>query len=178
MDRKREAGIPKKKGSSILKKALAIDNSRCTGCRNCELACSVEHTQTFNPRRSRIQVLKKEKRDIIMPVVCLQCENPLCQEACPTGAIHRNEEEILTVNPNSCIGCGNCVNACIYGGIAIDPITLKAIKCDLCGGNPACVEACEYDAISVVTLDGDGLRERAQGVGDLAKKYGLVREEA
>lgn len=113
-----------------------------------------------------------------MPVVCLQCENPLCQEACPTGAIHRNEEGILTVDPNSCIGCGNCVNACIYGGIAIDPITLKAIKCDLCGGDPACVEACEYDAISVVALDGDGLRERVQGVGDLPKKYGLVREEA
>jgi len=137
----------------------------------------VEHTKTFNPRRSRIQILKKEKEDIIMPVVCLQCENPLCEEACPTGAIHLDTNGILTVNPDDCIGCGNCVTACIYGGIAIDPVTLKAIKCDLCGGDPACVKACEYDAIRLVELNREGLTARVQALGDLPKKYGLVREE-
>ncbi|MGV9169581.1 MAG: 4Fe-4S dicluster domain-containing protein [Promethearchaeia archaeon] len=172
-----EAGILHKKGSSTLKKALAVDNSRCTGCRNCELACSVEHTGTFNPRRSRIQILKKEKSNITMPVVCLQCEDPLCEEACPTGAIHRDAEGILTVEHNSCIGCMNCVTACIYGGIAMDPVTFKAIKCDLCGGNPVCVKACEYDAISIIELDKEGLTERATKLDDLPKKYGLVREE-
>ncbi|NHJ13763.1 MAG: 4Fe-4S dicluster domain-containing protein [Candidatus Thorarchaeota archaeon] len=159
-------------------KILAIDIEKCTGCRNCELACSISHTGTFNPRRARIQVIKEEKRDLVVPVVCLQCETPLCEQACPNGAIQRNEYGALYVNDDTCIGCQNCVTACIYGGIEIDPRSRKAIKCDLCGGDPACVKACDYGAITFVESGPKGRLERSKGVEVLSPFFEVNLAEA
>lgn len=103
----------------------------------------------------------------MVPMVCLQCKVPLCEQACPNGAISYNEKGTLVVDHKLCIGCENCVTACVYGGIEIDPHTLKAIKCDLCWGDPACVKACDYGAISLVEAKQDGLKDRRKGV-DLA----------
>ena len=160
-----------------LKSFLAIDLNKCTGCRNCELACSAERTKSFNPRRSRIQILKDEVRNLVVPMVCLQCEDPLCEQACPNGAISYNEKGTLIVDSEVCIGCMNCVTACIYGGIEIDPKTLKAIKCDLCGGNPACIKACEYGAISLVDTKSKGLKARRLGIDVAYQTVGMKTEE-
>ncbi len=96
-------------------------------------------------------------------MVCLQCEKPLCQEACPNGAIMENEHGILFVEKDICIGCLNCVTACIYGGIGMDPVTRKAVKCDLCRGDPACVKACQYGAIKLLSVT-EGIHQRKKGV--------------
>ncbi|MDF1537499.1 MAG: 4Fe-4S dicluster domain-containing protein [Candidatus Thorarchaeota archaeon] len=147
-------------GAKGLEHVLAIDYEKCTGCRNCELACSVAHYNEFSPSRARIQVIKQETRNIVAPVVCLQCASPLCQKACPNEAIVKNEYGILYVKSDTCIGCGNCVAACVYGGITIDPKTKKAIKCDHCSGDPACAKACEYGAITYETKDGLQVRHK------------------
>ncbi len=160
-----------------MEKVLAIDYEKCTGCRNCELACSVVHTQTFNPARSRIQILKDELVNMVAPIVCLQCETPLCKNACPNGAIVENEHGILYVDSNICVGCLNCVTACIYGGISMDPKTKKAIKCDHCGGEPRCVPACEYGAI-VYKDKKEGLEIRKSGTKPLTDQLGIVKEVA
>ena len=160
-----------------MKEILTIDLELCTGCRNCELACSVRHTQSFNPKRSRIQILKDEVKNLIVPMVCLQCEKPLCQEACPNGAIVENEHGILYVKQDACIGCMNCVTACIYGGIAIDPQTKKAVKCELCNGDPACVSACDYGAISVASIKPEGLHQRRTAVSPAFQTLGIQIEE-
>ena len=111
-------------------------------------------------------------------MVCLQCETPLCKEACPNGAIVENEHGILYVNHDACIGCANCVTACVFGGIAIDPRSKKAIKCDLCNGDPACVKACEYGAISVATVKKEGLLQRRKAVSPAIQKLRIQVEEA
>ncbi len=113
-------------------------------------------------------------------MVCLQCEDPLCEPACPNGAISYNKKGTLVVDSEMCIGCMNCVTACIYGGIEIDPKTLKAVKCDLCWGDPACMKACEYRAISLVKAKVKGFNVRRTGI-DLAyqaigMKTGEVQE--
>jgi carbon-monoxide dehydrogenase iron sulfur subunit len=159
-----------------VKEILAIDLELCTGCRSCELACSIAHTDSFNPKRSRIQILKDEVRNLIVPMVCLQCEKPLCQEACPNGAIVKNEYGILFVEKDNCIGCMNCVIACVYGGIGIDPVTRKAVKCDLCGGDPACAKACQYGAIELIS-ETDGLDQRRRGVVPAFRTLGIQVEE-
>jgi Fe-S-cluster-containing hydrogenase component 2 len=161
-----------------MKNLLAIDVSKCTGCRNCELGCSAVQTKTFNPARSRITILKNEVESTIVPMVCLQCEIPLCVDACPAGAIVRNEHDTLYVHNNDCIGCGNCVSACIYGGIEIDPMTRKAIKCDLCCGDPACVKACDYRAIEYVGAKARDLTKRANGISILSPFYSYEEQEA
>ena len=34
-----------------MQKSLNMDPGKCTGCLQCEMACSFEHTETFNPSR-------------------------------------------------------------------------------------------------------------------------------
>ena len=159
----------------LLTHILVINHEKCTGCRNCELACSVQHTGTFNPARSRIQVLKEEHSNLIAPMVCLQCESPLCKDACPTGAIMYNDHDTLYVNPDVCIGCLSCVTACVYGGVTLDTTTKKAIKCDLCNGDPACLKACEYDAISYQEK-GKGEKARFEGTKITRESAGISQE--
>ncbi len=154
---------------------LSIDHAKCTGCRNCELACSIAHFHEFNPARSRIQILKDEGMNLITPMVCLQCEMPLCNSACPTGAIRYNEHGVLYVHRDDCIGCMSCVTACVYGGISIDPKTRKAMKCNLCWGTPACVKACEYRAIEYVPT-GEAILSRYEGAKASRISTGMVRE--
>lgn len=114
---------------------------------------------------------------MILPMVCLQCEVPLCEQACPNGAISYNEKGTLYVSSKDCIGCMNCVTACTFGGIEIDPITLKAIKCDLCLGDPACVKACDYGAISMIEAKHTGLDARRRGVDPVYQTLGIERGE-
>jgi carbon-monoxide dehydrogenase iron sulfur subunit len=108
-------------------------------------------------------------------MVCLQCENPFCQEACPNGAIVENEHGILFVEKDICIGCMNCVTACIFGGVGLDPVTRKAVKCDLCGGNPACAKACQYGAISLIS-EAEGFNQRRIGVTLAFRTLGIQVE--
>ena len=170
-------GLTEYRRNHPVKDILAIDLRLCTGCRSCELACSIAHTRSFNPKRSRIQILKEEVRNLVVPMVCLQCERPLCQEACPNGAIVENKHGVLYVDSEICIGCMNCVTACVYGGIAIDPVTRRAIKCDLCKGDPACAKACQYGAISLSTSEAGGLNQRRRGVVPAFRTLGIQVEE-
>ena len=39
-----------------MEKSLHIVVEKCTGCMQCEMACSFEKEQVFNPARSRIKV--------------------------------------------------------------------------------------------------------------------------
>jgi benzoyl-CoA reductase subunit BamC len=42
---------------------IKVDHEKCTGCRHCEIACSLNHVvNTANPRRSRIRVMKDQNR--------------------------------------------------------------------------------------------------------------------
>ena len=44
----------------------------------------------------------------MMSDVCKHCANAGCLEACPTGAIIRNEFGDVYVQPDICNGCGYC----------------------------------------------------------------------
>ena len=41
---------------------------------------------------------------------CIQCER--CAEACPMGAIDRDENDNFVILINDCDECGECVKAC------------------------------------------------------------------
>ena len=41
-----------------------------------------------------------------------------CEEACPVGAIKKNEQGYVEVDHSKCIGCGKCVRSCPFGAIA------------------------------------------------------------
>ncbi|OGO30573.1 MAG: electron transfer flavoprotein subunit alpha [Chloroflexi bacterium RBG_16_56_11] len=76
----------------------------------------------------------------------------------------------IKVNPDECIGCGNCTSACPFGLIEI--VRGKAVikeGCTFCG---ACKEACGYYAITIETPEKAAAPEKASGVWVFAEQRG------
>ena len=144
-------------------KLIFVDTEKCVGCMACVLACSLEHGDTISPTHSRILPVRLRKQAIHIPVVCRQCAKPLCADACPMGAIVRNEEtNAMIVDTDLCIGCGVCMIACPLGGISLNTQAGHSVKCDLCGGDPLCVKFCGYGAIEYITEEEAALKSKKE----------------
>lgn len=158
-------------------KILVFNPQKCTGCRACEIGCSLEHTDTCNPSRSRVRVIKIEKKGIDIPVRCLQCERKACVAACPVGALKTDPKlGFVDINYNRCLGCRICLVVCPFGGPTIDPKDNKIIICDLCGGDPACVRLCTTKAIEYVTADIYGLSRKRESMKQFVKATAFLAE--
>ncbi|GAC1411581.1 MAG: 4Fe-4S dicluster domain-containing protein [Candidatus Velthaea sp.] len=166
------------------------DVTLCIGCKACEVACkqwnqlpsdgyafsgdSYDNTQALSGTTWRHvafveqmdRVNPADSRWLMMSDVCKHCTNAGCLEACPTGAIIRNEFDNVYIQPEICNGCGYCVPSCPFGVVAIAPDRGVAQKCTLCydrqrdGVEPACAKACPTDSIAFGPLD--DLREKAR----------------
>jgi carbon-monoxide dehydrogenase iron sulfur subunit len=129
-------------------KVLILNYEKCTGCRECELVCAVQHEGVSNPARSRIKIIKMEWEGKYIPVTCQQCESAPCMAICPVKAISRDQNlNRVLVNYDKCIGCRMCVAACPFGAMSFNGLTQKVMKCDFCDGDPQCVRFCETKAI-------------------------------
>lgn len=157
-------------------KVLAIDYEKCTGCRLCELVCSVKHEGVSNPARSRIKIVKWEQEGRYVPMSCQQCESAPCQAVCPVKAISR--EEVLNrvmVNYDVCIGCRMCVAVCPFGAMAFDTLAKRVIKCDLCDGEPVCARFCDVAAVKYIDASELDVPKRLT----MADKYsGIIQKVA
>lgn len=131
-------------------KQLIIKPEKCVSCRTCEIMCSFQHTQQFNPRLSAVTVMDYEAAAVSIPVMCLQCEDACCEKVCPVHAISRNADGTVLIDQDKCITCKMCVSACPLGNISFSPITRQVFKCDLCGGDPMCAKFCPTGAITFV----------------------------
>jgi anaerobic carbon-monoxide dehydrogenase iron sulfur subunit len=151
----------------MAKKILVIDSEKCTGCRKCEQVCSVFHTGTYDPLRSRMKVLKWDHIGYYLPVSCQNCDEAACAEVCPSRACKRNPElDVTTIDRKICIGCKSCVLACPFGVPTFDKTEGISIKCDYCDGDPQCVAYCEAGALSFIEPQDIS----AMKVGDLAHR--------
>lgn len=129
-------------------KTLKIVPDRCTGCMQCELACSWVQTGTFAPSKSLIRVYVFDEEASYAPYTCFQCDEAWCLTACPVNAIAIDPASGAKVVLSSlCIGCHLCTIACPFGTAFTLPDSDKAAKCNLCGGQPACQRACPTQAI-------------------------------
>jgi len=159
---------------------IVVDMQLCTGCQSCMLACSFAKTGGYNPRQSRIRLLKLEESGVDAPMVCQQCENARCIEACPVQAISRSEAGIVVINETICTGCGTCMTACPCGAIGavegMNKIGRRVLKCDLCGGKPSCVPWCETHAIRVVNIADPAVAESLESEIMFKKRYEIEND--
>ena len=152
------------------KMLLVIDPDKCTGCRICEVYCSLSHEQEVNPSLSRIHIHGDQIRKVLVPVTCIPCDEKRCITACPEpGAIFVNEKGAVVIEESLCTACGKCVRACLIGAITLHRLPGRgkkglavALKCDQCSGDPWCVRVCEPHAITSIdaTSGGQAIHDR------------------
>jgi len=156
--------------------AKLIDESKCIGCKACQVAC-----QEWNELRDEIgnnvgvydnpsdlsasswtlmRFAEVEDKDnnlswLIRKDGCMHCADPGCLKACPApGAIVQYSNGIVDFKQEACIGCGNCITGCPFNIPRISKKDNKAYKCTLCsdrvavGLEPACVKTCPTGAIT------------------------------
>jgi Fe-S-cluster-containing dehydrogenase component len=172
---------------SATKLGLVIDLDICVGCHACAVNCkewnSGGHSAPmtdWNPYSgtesqdgedagawgvwfNRVHTFEvgegAESNTVHFPRSCLHCEEPACVTVCPTGASYKREEDgIVLVNPDTCIGCKLCSWACPYGAREYDHTDGVMKKCTLCVDKiynenleeidrvPACVSTCPVSA--------------------------------
>jgi anaerobic dimethyl sulfoxide reductase subunit B (iron-sulfur subunit) len=156
--------------------AFYFDASACTDCKACQIACKdrsslpvgVKWRRVFqyvggswNPvdRAGRIMA-PNGVFSYSISISCMHCLNPVCLEGCPAGGMVKREEDgIVVINEEDCIGCRYCEWACPYGAPQYDEEKGCMTKCDFCkdlldkGQNPACVDACVMRCLDYGDLD-------------------------
>ncbi len=182
--------IPAQAGVSF---GYALNLSACIGCRKCAEACHQENNHDRATNNSYIRVLEMEQGSFdmekgqveydhavpapgkfYMPVQCHQCDDAPCVTVCPVEATWKEQDGIVVVDYDWCIGCRYCEAACPYHarrfnwkppvippeeinpqqGYLSNRIRPQGVveKCTFClhrtrkGLLPACLEACPTGA--------------------------------
>ncbi|SER60459.1 DMSO/selenate family reductase complex B subunit [Salisediminibacterium halotolerans] len=132
--------------------------AECIGCKKCQVSCKDKNDlQTDELFR---EVYDFEGGSYPKPYIdhvtvsCNHCEQPKCVENCPTGAMHKREEDgVVVVDDEKCAGCKMCLWSCPYGAPTYLKDEGQVGKCDFCtdlideGEDPACVSSCPMRAI-------------------------------
>ncbi|MEA3349924.1 MAG: 4Fe-4S dicluster domain-containing protein [Chloroflexota bacterium] len=146
-------------------KTVFVNPERCIGCKQCQIACAVEHSQSKILYQAIFEECKPRPRILVAPGLyldtsfpnkCRHCDPAPCMTVCPTGAISRDDDtDAVVVDSDKCIACAMCAMVCPFDVITFypSPNKLAAIKCDQCierqslGEIPACVESCKTGAL-------------------------------
>lgn len=177
-----------------MKGMLIVSTEKCLGCRSCELACAVEHSQS----RDLIEAIKEDPLpqyrvevetagDLILPLQCRHCEDAPCVAVCPTHALEKpSPDSPVSLREDLCIGCKWCILVCPFGVIKLRRDGKAIIKCDLCqqrtkeGREPACVEACPTGALKFMEIEKLARQRRGEFLVSLVQSKewtGKVKQE-
>ena len=71
-----------------MERVLIVDTGKCTGCRICELVCSMAICGEYNPKRSYIKIMRNRDLDVNIVALDIRCNMcGKCIEWCWPGAI-------------------------------------------------------------------------------------------
>lgn len=145
---------------------FGFDQSLCTGCKACQIACKDKHDLPVGVTWRRVVEYSggtwQKSGETYTPNVftyytsisCNHCNDPICVKVCPTTAMTIREDGTVYVDGEKCVGCRYCEWACPYSAPQFDAGTGHMTKCDGCGDyrqaglTPACVTACPSRALA------------------------------
>ncbi len=157
--------------------AFYFDQTRCTGCYTCIVACKDWHDVPAGPAsRRRVATIEKGHfPDLFvahLSTACYHCASPACSAACPVGAITKRESDgIVLVDRAACLGhnhCDSCLQVCPYESpqFGAEP-NAKMQMCDFCvdrlaeGKSPTCVASCPIEALEAGAMTDVQLKKDA-----------------
>lgn len=177
-------------------KTVLVNPQRCLGCKQCQIACAVEHSESksiysavFEPALSppRIQVAPGIYANTSFPNKCRNCDPAPCMNICPTGATSRDPDlGIVLIDTSKCITCAMCAIVCPFDVLTYHSLPNGkqnkpvAIKCDQCqdrqrqGKIPKCVKACKVNALvfgEINELIKDANKHYAKEMSILVNEY-------
>ena len=150
---------------------VRFDASSCSGCKACQAACKDHNGLRAGLLWRRVYEVAGGgwakagdafTQDVFawnLSLSCNHCEEPVCAEVCPTGAVRRRPDGVVLLDSDACMGCRYCEWACPYGAPRFDEERGVMTKCTLCadrlgdGLAPSCVSACPMRALDFGTRD-------------------------
>jgi Fe-S-cluster-containing dehydrogenase component len=106
---------------------MVIDLDKCFACQSCTAACRMENNtpvagadQAVMGRAFMERVLPFAEgeypnvTETLIPRPCMHCDDPACVKVCPVQATYKNEEGVVLIDYERCIGCRFCTVACPY----------------------------------------------------------------
>jgi len=150
---------------------MLYDATRCVGCKSCEIACKkannlpIEYDESgiFDAPRDLsektvniIKLYRGEEGQSYVKIQCMHCVDPNCVSGCPTDALNKMENGVVTYDQDACCGCRYCQMNCPFNipKFEFNHAYGKIVKCEFCyttnlpdKGQPACTEACPNGAV-------------------------------
>lgn len=149
------------------KKVFVVDVEKCSGCRNCQIACKDEHVDNDwspyakpQPDTGQFWLHVEEKVRGQVPKVkvaytvhmCQHCDDAPCIIAAPE-AVYKRDDGLVIIDPEKAKDHKELVDVCPYGAIFWNEALAIPQKCTGCahlvdaGEVPHCVDVCAHGAI-------------------------------
>lgn len=151
---------------------MLYDATKCIGCRSCEVACKKANGMPFEYDAEGIWDAPMDLSSKTLTIVklyngengehsfikrqCMHCVDPACVSGCPTTALVKQANGIITWDINACVGCRYCQMGCPFNipKYEFDASYGRIVKCEMCANNgtlekgyTACAKACPTGAI-------------------------------
>ena len=173
---------------------MILDLRLCDGCGTCTTSCQDKHYLPKTTEWIKVYTsIGSDGEKKFLPILCQMCEDPPCQAVCPVGATFRNDQGLVLIDQNACIGCKTCMAACPFEVRYFNTPPMPAVppqpqpptpmnplpqqpgtvgKCVWCadglskGELPACVSGCTMGVIYIGDLTTD---VAVNGTGNVIK---------